>query len=80
MAAKHARGGRSTQHPYDIQDGPAMNGLGQPLALPPTKVKDRCGLGKPTSAGAYRDGRYAPTAAVRSKVSFDPNQPPLPFA
>jgi hypothetical protein len=31
----------------------------QSFALPPTKLNDRFGLGKPTSAGAYGNGRLS---------------------
>ena len=39
----------------------------QSFALRPTKLNDRCGLGKPTSAGANGDGRYASIPAIPEK-------------
>jgi len=44
-----------------------MSQLGQSFALRPTKLNDRCGLGKPTSAGANGDGRYASIPAIPEK-------------
>jgi hypothetical protein len=50
-----------------------MSLMGQEERFPPTRLSAGCGFRKETIAGMRRNGRDAPTAAIRQAVGNQPN-------